>query len=806
VDWIGFDNQSNAWIGNPATTDNWFAATDATGIPAPVAGAQTMTISTGKTGLTAANFSVKAFSSSGSGISITNLSSVSGNGQSGTAGQRLANPFTVQVTGAGGAPVSGITVTFAVVSGGGTLSAINVSTDSQGLASSVLTLGATAGANIVSATSGTTTGSPVTFSATSTIAASPAANLVSVSGNGQSGTAGQRLASPFMVKVTDAGGSPVSGVSVTFAVVSGGGTLSAANVSTDSQGLASSLLTLGATAGANSVSATSGALAGSPITFIANAVSSSSAPVTWRKSSSPVNHYSTQYQQWRYDPIGQNTIMYQTDNGSIYSNGIWQFRATSDTIQLLGTSGSTSQVCPSDTDTWPGDRHPVGQTAIDTRRNVMWLSGGVCGSVTRTDVYQLLLNANPAKNTWRRLLPSHFPYETRGNTMVYDPNTDVLLSYGYDGGPDNHDTWVYCPTDLNPTPGTLSQVQVSAGCVNPDDWNEVTVTLVPQLRPPSSFPGMVYDTRLKKVILVGGRHPYDPVDTWTYDVPTRTWTKITTAISPPTPLDDDTLHSQSAVAYNASVGLLYLHDSMGPSDWTFNLQTNTWINLGNMGGPTAACVELGVSSGCGSETIAYDASANALIAANKNSSGLEEVWIGQLNTSAPPLASPATNLVSVTGNGQSAPAGQRLSVPFTVQATDASGTPVPGVLVTFTVVSGDGTLSAPQVYTDSQGTAASSLTLGPSAGTNTVTALSGTLAGSPLTFTATATVVSSCDLNLDGQVNVLDVQIVALQATKGCGTADLNHDGHCDQTDQQMVVNAVLGGGCQISPVPPSGK
>jgi hypothetical protein len=62
--------------------------------------------------------------------------------------------------------------------------------------------------------------------------------------------------------------------------------------------------------------------------------------------------------------------------------------------------------------------------------------------------------------------------------------------------------------------------------------------------------------------------------------------------------------------------------------------------------------------------------------------------------------------------------------------------------------------------------------------------------------------MSPCDLNLDGQVNVLDVQIVAVQAAKGCGTADLNHDGRCDQTDQQIVVNAALGGGCQT----PSGK
>jgi hypothetical protein len=56
--------------------------------------------------------------------------------------------------------------------------------------------------------------------------------------------------------------------------------------------------------------------------------------------------------------------------------------------------------------------------------------------------------------------------------------------------------------------------------------------------------------------------------------------------------------------------------------------------------------------------------------------------------------------------------------------------------------------------------------------------------------------MSPCDLNLDGQVNVLDVQIVAMQAVQGCGTADLNHDGRCDQADQQIVINAALGGAC----------
>ncbi len=61
VDWIGFDPGANVFLGNPATTMNWFAATDATGIPTPSGTTQSLTINTGVAGLTAANFMVKVY-------------------------------------------------------------------------------------------------------------------------------------------------------------------------------------------------------------------------------------------------------------------------------------------------------------------------------------------------------------------------------------------------------------------------------------------------------------------------------------------------------------------------------------------------------------------------------------------------------------------------------------------------------------------------------------------------------------------------------------------------------------------------
>jgi hypothetical protein len=57
---------------------------------------------------------------------------------------------------------------------------------------------------------------------------------------------------------------------------------------------------------------------------------------------------------------------------------------------------------------------------------------------------------------------------------------------------------------------------------------------------------------------------------------------------------------------------------------------------------------------------------------------------------------------------------------------------------------------------------------------------------------------SRCDLNADGVVNNLDVQIAIGQAlgTAACGSADLIGNGVCSVIDVQRVINANLGGAC----------
>ena len=83
------------------------------------------------------------------------------------------------------------------------------------------TLGTTAGTNTLTATSSGLTGSPLTFTATGTAGA--ATQIAINGGNNQTATIGTSVATAPSVIVRDALTNPVSGVSVTFAVETGGG-------------------------------------------------------------------------------------------------------------------------------------------------------------------------------------------------------------------------------------------------------------------------------------------------------------------------------------------------------------------------------------------------------------------------------------------------------------------------------------------------------------------------------------------------------------------------------------------------------
>ena len=101
----------------------------------------------------------------------------------------------------------------------------------------------------------------------------PATQLIMISGNNQTGNINETLPQPFVVEARDDANLPVAGVEVTFAVVSGEGTLSEEQpVVTGTNGRAATFLTFGSTPGEVVVTATADGLAGSPQTFTATAI------------------------------------------------------------------------------------------------------------------------------------------------------------------------------------------------------------------------------------------------------------------------------------------------------------------------------------------------------------------------------------------------------------------------------------------------------------------------------------------------------------------------------------------------------
>jgi hypothetical protein len=119
------------------------------------------------------------------------------------------------------------------------------------------------------------------------------------------------------------------------------------------------------------------------------------------------------------------------------------------------------------------------------------------------------------------------------------------------------------------------------------------------------------------------------------------------------------------------------------------------------------------------------------------------------------LFAASSSMVKASGDNQVGAPGTALPNPLVVKAVDPDGNPLSGATVSFSVTAGGGSVSPASVATDASGQAKTVLTLGPSAGTNTVH--------------ATATGIGSVDFTATAQQNtVFTTQTpVAPNATDG---------------------------------------
>jgi hypothetical protein len=198
------------------------------------------------------------------------LTKNAGDNQTAVAGNAVSTPPSVVVKDSNGNPTQGVTVTFAVASGGGSVAGATAATNAAGIATvGSWTLGPTVGTNVLNATVGAVAG--VSFTATSI--PGPAAALVKIAGDNQSAIIGNAVPILPSVMAQDANGNAKSGIAVTFAVASGGGTITGPATVTNSAGVATvGSWTLGNSIGANSLTATAPGLPS--VTFSASAISS----------------------------------------------------------------------------------------------------------------------------------------------------------------------------------------------------------------------------------------------------------------------------------------------------------------------------------------------------------------------------------------------------------------------------------------------------------------------------------------------------------------------------------------------------
>lgn len=203
-------------------------------------------------GLAAAAVLVVGCSSDGGngpGSTPSAIGLASGSVQTGTVGAPLPSPIGARVVDASGKPVAGVAVTFAVTEGGGSVAAIGpVNTDARGVASTIWTIGTTAGPGVNHATASAAglAGSPVAFTATGV--AGPGTVITAFSGDSQTTAVFTIAPQPLVVRVFDTLNNQVGGASVEW-TISGGGSGSTGTTTTDATGRTSATRTVSGTTG-----------------------------------------------------------------------------------------------------------------------------------------------------------------------------------------------------------------------------------------------------------------------------------------------------------------------------------------------------------------------------------------------------------------------------------------------------------------------------------------------------------------------------------------------------------------------------
>jgi adhesin/invasin len=623
-----------------------------------------------------------AVQASTSALSSDTLTIVAGDDQTAIAGTAVAIAPSVQILDGGGNPVSSLTVTFSIQSGGGSFTGGTVVTGIDGIATlGSWTLGSTPGANTLRATCAGVTPSYVDFTATGT--SGPAVAISINTGDGQNAVAGTWVPIAPSVKVVDAGGNPVGNVDVQFSVASGGGSVTGGNTKTNAAGIASvNRWTLGTTAGVNTLTATSPGLTGSPVTFTATGTAGAAARIAVNDGNNQTVHVGT--------PVFTPPSVLVTDANNNPVQGVAvTFSMSSGGGSITGANATSNASGIARVGSWT-----LGLTAgTNTLRAA---SAGLTGSpVTFTATG---LTGSPTTIT---LYAGNGQTATAGAAVATDPSVRVTDVYN------NPVAGVAVTFAAASGGGSVTGASVTtdaSGIAAVGSWTLGTTAGANTLT--ATSPGLNGSPILFTATGTAGSASRYVVTSNNYSP----------AVGSPV-----LISAQLADQYNNPVA----QSGVGV---TFSKSPN---NSGSLSGASPATNSSGVATV--TLTVGTTVGTSYTVTATTN---------GPTRTGTSPaivtVAATPTRIALSAGNSQTATVNTAVATAPSVLVTDAYGNPVSGVAVTFAVASGGGSVTGANATTNASGIAVvGNWTLGTVAGANTLTATCAGLTGSPVIFTAT---------------------------------------------------------------------
>ncbi len=352
--------------------------------------------------------------------------------------------------------------------------------------------------------------------------------------------------------------------------------------------------------------------------------------ITWVEQTNPSDVPHLMYfTDLKYNPVSEKVIGYlvRGAGSSIYASSIHEYETNANDWTDKGGSTPAGNDCSSHASAsplpWPGNRHPVGQMAIDTTRNKLHLMGGVCqgavGSGWRDHwTYDL------TTYTWTQLSAIEtLSVPNVWSNMVYSAALDMIALFG------DSQTWVYCPS------ATVNSTQIAAGCTTAQTWYQTTNI-------PVGFPGSQWtsghknsffdDPTIGQAVFFAKAEFAGDREVWTYDYATKLFSERTGTTGIPTGAASTTAGDKDHVRVTTGpyAGTYLFHWTLPTSgsdcsgataDYLYNYATNAYTQITTNGTGPYCAVHL-----------VWDEAAGKIVSWGKKTGSSEPgIWIGTLS-------------------------------------------------------------------------------------------------------------------------------------------------------------------------------